>query len=803
MSYIYCFCLCSRHFPLCLTSITAHNPPASLDISGSGRQTPLHEAIINGQLETATALIQEYGCDATISNAQGLNALHLAAANVKGDDVADFLSLLLRTDISLDSITSDSRTAIHIASSAGNIRFVEGILANAVTTGLVEALDGLGRTALHIAARDGSQGVLDVLLKYQPSLRSVSDADSRMPIHLASLNGNLDCVMSLSVDDNWNHLGYMARTPLLEASMQGHLAVVSFLLEKGSSIDAEDSSGYTSLILALANKHIEVANTLLDRGADPAKGGELDGFTSLYAAVESGDETIVSRIIGAGHGALVLRKLTAQGRTPFFQAVVQGSQYMVNLFLTNGYDGSRLVDTYGRLCIHDAALLGHDHILRQLLDLHPDLLTALDNSRIDLLEYAAAGGNIDVISHLMTSGLETDGLHRGMCTPLFRSIFAGMLTAADHFLRHGADRAAITTLPYGHSLLHAASKFPRITSLLLAAGVNPHLGDARGLMASEFADPHVRQRIEWFLESSPQFDAGGRSSEPVTPRNKLVCDTLDWIIHPPEPFQRMKDFMFDYRSDCIKSLLQILTLYTTQESVAERRMLQIEIASLSGAGHPLGSQACAICRAELLSETRYACLQCSDVILCDLCHKDYTAEDGDANGNRVKGLRVLQDLETRVYAMRYIAQAAHDYTEIFFGAIFHLKWAGIYEELLDPLQKRFEDWQEKYNNSQQLSLVDKPGMEFLAIVDDTAKKWSLGLSEAIPPGWLLATEKALQENLKNHPVDKELAYFLCEGHEFVEVPHISNLLETERSMFDQNSMLGEAYLHRNARTSDG
>ncbi len=73
------------------------------------------------------------------------------------------------------------------------------------------------------------------------------------------------CALSLSLGADIE-LG--ASTPLMEASQEGHVNIVKFLMDKGALINAETNTGDTALTYACANGHTHIADILLQCGAE-------------------------------------------------------------------------------------------------------------------------------------------------------------------------------------------------------------------------------------------------------------------------------------------------------------------------------------------------------------------------------------------------------------------------------------------------------------------------------------------------------------------------------------------------------
>ena len=93
---------------------------------------------------------------------------------------------------------------------------------------------------------------------------AAQDRNGRTALHLAAKEGHAECIESLlaaghspAATDSSRH------TPLHKAAANGHAACVSALAAHRATLESVDSDGRTALHLAARNGHVECATALL------------------------------------------------------------------------------------------------------------------------------------------------------------------------------------------------------------------------------------------------------------------------------------------------------------------------------------------------------------------------------------------------------------------------------------------------------------------------------------------------------------------------------------------------------------
>ncbi|CAL4164207.1 unnamed protein product [Meganyctiphanes norvegica] len=205
----------------------------------------------------------------------------------------------------------------------------------------VNALDGLGQTALHRCGREGDVQGCRLLLQYgidpgiitlqgytaaQLATESVQrlltedlpgpGVDAEQQLLEASKSGDIDIVRRIISQEphlvNVRDLDGRHSTPLHFAAGYNRVPIVEFLLQHGADVHAKDKGGLVPLHNACSYGHYEVTELLVRHGAS-VNVADLWKYTPLHEAAAKGKYDIVKLLLK--HGADVNRK-NREGHTP-------------------------------------------------------------------------------------------------------------------------------------------------------------------------------------------------------------------------------------------------------------------------------------------------------------------------------------------------------------------------------------------------------------------------------------------------------------------------------------------------------
>lgn len=270
--------------------------------------TTLHLASENGNAEI-TKLLLNSGAKANDENNLGETALHLAA---KSGHVK-VLHTIRSSDWRFCSKTN-GLTGLHIASNCGQTEFVAEMLRCKVSGGIrsekstIDLKSDYGLTPLHLACRNGHEGVVRMLLNSAGvQVDSVSEINKTIPVHLAAQGGHL-LVAGLLISrstDSLTKADSQGRTALHFASSHGHRDMVGLLIGQGSPINCQDNKGWTSLHYASKHGFLDVVKLLIESGANPTTTCN-NGKVPICMAAAAGHKQVLSYLFRREHNSFEL-----------------------------------------------------------------------------------------------------------------------------------------------------------------------------------------------------------------------------------------------------------------------------------------------------------------------------------------------------------------------------------------------------------------------------------------------------------------------------------------------------------------
>ncbi|XP_010142909.1 PREDICTED: ankyrin repeat domain-containing protein 18A-like, partial [Buceros rhinoceros silvestris] len=187
---------------------------------------------------------------------------------------------------------------------------------------------------------------------------------SKTPLHLACANGHVDVVTflvenkcKLNLFDNDN------RSPLMKAVQCQQEECVAVLLEHGADPNLADADGNTALHLAVISPNTYVARLLLEHNAS-IDAQNKEGYTPLILAISKHQEEIVEFLLKKGADVHARDQCE---RTPLMTAASGGDLNVIKVLLRYGADVSHK-DTNGWTAEEYAVLHGYPSLSKQLAE---------------------------------------------------------------------------------------------------------------------------------------------------------------------------------------------------------------------------------------------------------------------------------------------------------------------------------------------------------------------------------------------------------------------------------------------------
>jgi len=403
------------------------------DVNGAEADgtTALHWAARNDDVGMARLLIAA-GANVKAADRYGITPLTLAATNGS----APLLEMLLAAGADPNTTLPEGETVLMTAAHTGNPDAIKVLLAHHADVNAKEKT--MGETALMWAAAENHPAAVAERISADASINAHSTVLGLTPFKW---------VTSGMVSTTLPRGGW---TPLMYAARQNALQAARVLADGHADLNALDPDGTTALTIAIINAHFDLANMVLEKGANPNVGDET-GMTSLYAAVDMHTlGAMLSRpspkLVDDMSSLDLIKALLAHGANPNLR--------LKKPLIGRHHNGGDASLGEGSTALMRAAKANDVPVMKMLLDAGADpLITQKDHTTVVMI--AAAGGAtagayssalpvteegaIEAIKMCLDRGVDVNAFNSTGLTAMHRAAARG----ADKVVKYLAERGAL------------------------------------------------------------------------------------------------------------------------------------------------------------------------------------------------------------------------------------------------------------------------------------------------------------------------------------------------------------------------
>ncbi|XP_044010733.1 ankyrin-3-like isoform X13 [Aphidius gifuensis] len=449
-----------------------------------------------GQLEKVLEFL-ETGVDINASNANGLNALHLAAK----DGHLEIVRELLTRGATVDAATKKGNTSLHIASLAGQEEVVQLLVQRGAS---VNAQSQNGFTPLYMAAQENHDNVVKYLLS-KGANQTLATEDGFTPLAVAMQQGHDKVVAVLLESDTRGKV----RLPALHiAAKKDDCKAAALLLQNDHNPDVTSKSGFTPLHIAAHYGNDRIASLLYDKGADVNYSAKHN-ITPMHVAAKWGKIKMVNLLMSKGAN---ISAKTRDGLTPLHCAARAGHHEVVDILIEKGAPiGSKTKN--GLAPLHMASQGDHVDAARILL-YHRAPVDEVTVDYLTALHVASHCGHVRAAKLLLDRNADPNSRALNGFTPLHIACKKNRIKVVELLLKHKASIEATTES--GLTPLHVASFMGcmNIVIYLLQNEASPDIPTVRGETPLHLAArANQTDIIRILLRNGAQVDARAREEQ--------------------------------------------------------------------------------------------------------------------------------------------------------------------------------------------------------------------------------------------------------------------------------------------------
>ncbi|KAL3880297.1 hypothetical protein ACJMK2_032545 [Sinanodonta woodiana] len=381
-----------------MTKYLVETYPKLLTQVNSNKHTAAHYAALSGNVAVLCYLIDR-GVDPWCTTSEGDTLLHMACMNGHFD-MTKYLAETYPNMLNGDD--SHKHSAAHHAAESGNVTVLSYLIDRGIDP---MCRTSEGDTLLHIACLAGQLDITKYLVETYPNMLNEVDSTMHTANHHAAENGNV-AILSYLIDrgtDPWC-MTSKGDTLLHMACMNGQLIMTKYLVETyPDMLNSVDNKKHTAAHHAALSGNVSVLCYLIDRGTDPWC-TTSEGDSLLHMACMNG-QLEMTKYLAETYPDL-MNDDDSHKHSAAHHAAVSGDVAVLHYLIERGANPwCRTSD--GETLLHIACLAGQLDMTQFLVETYPDMLRKVDSYERTVAHHAAISGNVAVLSYLIDHGTDT------------------------------------------------------------------------------------------------------------------------------------------------------------------------------------------------------------------------------------------------------------------------------------------------------------------------------------------------------------------------------------------------------------
>ena len=391
------------------------------DLRDNDNYTPLRDAILKGQHETAEALLKA-GASIKLATPPGkLPVLHVAA---RSNDVK-MLQILIDYNCDVYDTPADGSTALHHAANSGAN---DAVLFLCSKTELINVRSKQGITPLYSSVRQRNFDISMQILMYNPDVNICSFRGHSPLLLCIDFNGPLELVKQLVLRKAEIHYPYevnsegrpVLKSPIELACRKGQAAILRELLQANTDFlyQCQPHLHHLLLFSTVDSGSVETVEVLLHYGVDPNAMVTNESITVLLKACFERKTDMVQALINGG--AYADMPAGEEGVTPLIVACENDFIELVDILVTKG-GVNRKLKSNGYTALHKVASVGNPQAAELLISSGAEV-DIQSHDGFTPLHVAASAGNQEVIEVLLRHNANLNIQDGALTTPIMRAV---------------------------------------------------------------------------------------------------------------------------------------------------------------------------------------------------------------------------------------------------------------------------------------------------------------------------------------------------------------------------------------------